>query len=146
MWMVFYAVLSVGLAMLAGLLIYGAYQRGKITGAPGVAGDFDNRRRHARRPLRIDAEVVAPGGARAAGQTRDLSVSGMFLLTGSPTPLEGECAIALLIVREGSPIRFNLRGRVVRAEATGLAFEFTTMDPECYENICYLVYYNAESQ
>lgn len=143
MWMVFYAVLSLGLAMLAALLIYGAWHRGKILPPPA---DIENRRRHPRLPVQIAAEAVAPGGARVSGQTRDLSVSGMFLVASASAPLAGECAITLLVARDGSPIRFSLRGQVVRAEAGGLAFTFTAMDSECYENLCYLVHYNAEAQ
>ena len=105
-----------------------------------------NRRRQRRVPIVVSAEVVTDAGLKLIGQTRDLSIRGVYIMQIQPLPMDSECSITILLETAGRPIRLALKGKVVRSEADSMALEFTAMTRECYENLQFVVAHNAAAQ
>lgn len=110
-----------------------------------VAAPDAQRRQFTRVPLKISAEMRIPDGRRVRGATRNLSLMGAYVIGDSLLAPLTECDMFLHIEgQQPRPVRLRLRGRVVRADSTGFAVEFTGMTRECYDNLCYILKYNAD--
>ncbi len=85
------------------------------------------RRRNIRLPLGAGVEChVDVGGARYVGPVRDLSMAGLFLLTGEQPGERGTCTAKIVFHGRYSDLEIeSLQGAVVRVEEDGFALAFT---------------------
>ena len=92
----------------------------------------------------VTFEVEATSGRRTLrGTSRDVSLKGAFMQCEAPFEVDTECEFTLLLPGPDEPVRISVAGRVVRAEASGMAVEFTELGMESYEHLKALVLYNA---
>lgn len=112
----------------------------------GEANDGRERRQDDRVPIKISAEIQADGCEPIHGQTRDLSPSGVFVVGGAALAKGVDCEIRLIMAGRNKPIRLSLRGRVARVNDEGMGVEFTAMNRECYDNLCYIIRYNQSGE
>lgn len=100
-----------------------------------------NRRRCARIPLKVSAELKTADGRQVLGETRDLSVMGAFLVAEERLPVGTEGALTLVITGGKGPIALTLTGKIVRHEDSGMGLKFTAMDRECHDNLKFVVHH-----
>jgi c-di-GMP-binding flagellar brake protein YcgR len=111
------------------------------------AATADERRRHKRFADEVkvryrDLEGIEPA---AWGETRDLSLGGLCLVSAGPVELGAHLALEVHIARETAPIL--ALGRVVRVseepeeEANAIGVEFLWIGEEDRANLCRLAKY-----
>src|SRR5262249_44082882 len=111
------------------------------TGPETPAGT--SRREFSRVGVRLEVVGVTVGGVRLAGTTRDLGLKSLFLVTDARGPPGTDCELCLLRGGPPAPLRLPVRGRVVRAEAAGLAIEFPELAWDSFQHLRQVVTYNA---
>ncbi len=85
------------------------------------------RRRNIRLPLGAGVEChLDVDGARYVGPVRDLSMAGLFMLTGERPAQAARCTAKIVFRGRYSDLEIeSLQGAVVRVEEDGLALAFT---------------------
>lgn len=71
--------------------------------------------------------------------THDISLHGLFLKTSQLLPMDTRCEIEISLSGSTSSMLFLARGMVCRHDATGMAVNFTQLDPDSYLHILNLV-------
>jgi PilZ domain len=98
-----------------------------------------DRREFSRVPKKLHVKVMAGDTTIDSGNTRDLSLKGLFLLTDRPLPVGTVCQLVLQLESSDSRVFMPAWGRVVRTEPAGMALEFTELGPECYHHLRNLI-------
>jgi hypothetical protein len=75
-------------------------------------------------------------------ETRDLSLNGVYVVSSATPKVGSECDVRITL-DEGTGVRVDARGRVVRVDERGFALGFTALDIESYHHLQKLVQYNA---
>ncbi len=95
----------------------------------------------------ISAEVVlaSPGGEMVMGMARDISVKGAYVLADLRLPERTACSMLLLAsLSDGSLHKIQVAARVVRADASGMALQFTRVSDAAFAGLRTLVLHKAE--
>ena len=81
---------------------------------------------------------------RVDGNTRDLSMRGLFVKTIEPFSVGIQCDIEIMLTGTTEKVVLTMRGTVVREESTGMAIYFDSVDLDSYAHLKKLVQYNAK--
>ena len=81
---------------------------------------------------------------RVDGNSRDLSMRGLFVKTGEPFSVGMQCDIEVMLTGTVDKVVLTMRGTVVRQEKTGMAVYFDSIDLDSYAHLKKLVQYNAK--
>lgn len=84
------------------------------------------RRGHERCAFDLAVTLTGPGGTQARGTSRDVSLGGVRLRGGQGLAPGTDCRVELAC----GGVRVVLRGRVARADADGIAVEYTWIDAD----------------
>lgn len=88
-----------------------------------------NKRRNFRIPLRLSGELAIDGQSNYLIETRDVSLTGVWL---DYAPRESEinkhCILTLFISDEGQPSAATFRGRIAYSGGQGCGFQFLAAD------------------
>lgn len=91
----------------------------------------EERRQHARRACRIEAQLtLADGSAGPPGTITDISLGGCYVEMLSPLPLGSDVTLAFLA--GGTPLRISCKVRSSQ-NGFGMGVSFTGMKPEDFE-------------
>lgn len=90
----------------------------------------------------LEVEITA-GDRRVVGETRDLSLSGIYLFGERSLPAGTPCRVMLFVGGRESGARIEASGRIARVDAYGLAVSFDTVDLDGYQHLKQLVLFNA---
>jgi hypothetical protein len=77
------------------------------------------------------------------GNSRDLSLKGIFIHTGEQIPIDTRCEVEVNLTGMTEQLNLYMQGRVVRKAPNGIAVEFDSMDLDSYTHLKNLVRYNA---
>jgi len=99
-------------------------------------------RRRSRRIVFTSAALLQHGdngSFEAQVDTRDISLHGLMLKTDARLPIETPCTIELHLSGSTSKMDVFIQGVVRRHEDTGMAIDFTHLDPDSFLHILNLV-------
>jgi hypothetical protein len=99
-----------------------------------MAGNMDGRR-FERRPVQARVEIRMPSGVLLEGQSRDLSLRGLWFSTDRSLPIGNRTQVRLCLETGIGRITITSQGRVVRDDDGGVAIEFTDMGTECEDSL-----------
>jgi hypothetical protein len=103
----------------------------------------DDRRECTRVPIKLQAKVIAGETVVASGDTRDVGLGGLFVVTDRPLPVGTRCQMILHLEGADRQVFLPAGGRVVRAEAGGMGVEFTELGPDCFHHLRRLILADA---
>jgi hypothetical protein len=89
----------------------------------------EDARRHPRYAVDVEANVVLSGGRRLSARTRDLSRSGICVITGEPLPMGNMLTVDLVLAFGGDAFSepLTLEARVVWCSNLGGTFQVGAM-------------------
>lgn len=103
----------------------------------------DNLRAFTRIATALATEVKGAGGT-AHGLTRDVALSGIFVVCPTPFPVGSTVSVVLLLGASLEEAHIAARGEVVRHEAGGMAIRFDELEGlESYDHLRNLVLLNS---
>lgn len=77
------------------------------------------------------------------GNSRDLSLKGMFVHTEEILEANTPCVIIIILSGGVKDIKLSINARVARVEAHGMGIVFDTMDLDSYTHLKNIVQYNS---
>lgn len=86
-----------------------------------------------------DAAIVAGGGHCFHGSLENISLSGLFIRTDQQVRLGEMDDIILPIPTISMPSGIKLKGTVVRLEENGIAYRISTIDPETFTHLKFIL-------
>jgi hypothetical protein len=102
-----------------------------------------NRRENIRVVFETTADLKFSDRIHAGCRTRDLSLTGIFII-GVEGCRQGEmCEVTLHLSGGSSDVRLAMRGEIVRTEPQGLALHFFEIDLDSFVHLKKILYYNA---
>jgi hypothetical protein len=101
-------------------------------------------RRYTRIPFNPTARLTFQGVTYFPCRIRDLSLSGMFVLSRFAASAGASCQVVLTQVGPGSDLTIRAEARIVRQEKDGVAIEFTSMRYDSYMFLKLLLLSEAE--
>lgn len=84
-------------------------------------------RRYERRPVQTRVEIRMESGVLVEGESRDLSLRGLWFATDRSIPVGNPTQVRLCLETDLGRITVVTWGRVVRDDEGGVAIEFTDM-------------------
>ncbi len=105
---------------------------------------YPHQRECTRIPIRLHVEIRSGDLAIRSETTRDISLKGVYVITGQRLPLGAPCAVILYPAGPRSDLQVELEGRVVRVDVAGIAVEFTGMSTDTYFRLKNLLLYSGE--
>ena len=105
----------------------------------------DNKRAKVRVDFktRIEIDFDTPS-IRLIGDSRNLSLRGIFVVTTENVPLNARCRVQIFLSGTIAPYSIKTEGTVVRKETGGIAINFDSMDLDSYTELKNIVRYNTE--
>jgi PilZ domain len=104
---------------------------------------FPHQRDFTRVPVHLEVEIQTAGMKLNSTETRDLSMTGLFVQASGRFSANEECQVTLFLRGAAEETRLTIRGKIVRVEKTGLAIQFLEMGPEEFGHLRNLVLYNS---
>ena len=106
---------------------------------------MDNRRKHMRLQISVDAEMKTSDNKIIKGTTKNISFSGVMIEFQEEPKIEpGEKCKISLIIQQNSNMEINFDCRVVHRTNSSLGFEFICLNGlDGYENFKNLLVYNS---
>ncbi len=80
------------------------------------------------------------------GDSRDISLRGIFLNTDDSLEIDSTCDIELLLAGAKDDIIISLSGHIVRKEEKGYAIFFDSVDLDSYTHLKNIIKYNSPSE
>lgn len=105
------------------------------------------RRKSSRIPYRTSADLKFTDSSFMDCETRDLSVSGAFVLGIKEQGKGEQCNVDLHLTGEASSLLLKMKGEVVRIEDDGVALQFLGVNLDCFyhlKNILYVHFVNPD--
>ena len=100
-------------------------------------------RKFSRVPFRVSAAVKS-GERRFQAEVENLSMNGMFLVTGEQLRMDEAVDITITLNGTSPEINVRLTGRVSRVAGNGIGFTFEKTDLESYTHLKNIVAYNCD--
>lgn len=102
------------------------------------------RRKHTR--VLFETQVILKAGNSeivTQGQTKDISIKGMFVTTDIKIPPQTPCEIELILTGSSTKLSLKMNGKIVFQDSSGLGVVFNTIDHDSYFHLKNLLMYNA---
>lgn len=100
-------------------------------------------RKFSRVSFQVDA-MIKTADRQFHGVVKDLSMSGMFMLTGEHLQLGDPVEITIILTGTSPEINVNFSGEVSRIDETGIGFTFKMMDLDSYTHLKNIIAYNID--
>lgn len=100
-------------------------------------------RKFSRVIFKVDATIKTKD-RQFHGDVKDLSMSGMFMLTGEQLPLGDPVDITIILTGTSPEINVEFSGEVSRIDENGLGFTFKKMDLDSYTHLKNIIAYNID--
>ena len=105
---------------------------------------MEEQRSRMRVNFQTTVELQTKDGRLLPSASRDLSLRGVFVMTGAQLPLGAPCQLTIQLTGGSSKTVFAAEGIVARQAPDGLGIEFTTMDTDSFFHLRNIVLYNSE--
>jgi hypothetical protein len=102
------------------------------------------RRKNTRVPFQTIADVVFNDKHYYDCATENLSVKGVSVLGITDHKIGETCELSLALNGSTSQLRLSMKGKVVRADAEGIALHFTEIDLDSFYHLKNIIYYNSD--
>ncbi len=104
-----------------------------------------------RNELRVDFTtkvfiMVGDQQTRYDGDSRDISLRGVFLNTEDPLEINSDCDIEIRLAGAQDDIILSLKGHIIRKEEKGYAIYFDSVDLDSYVHLKNIIKYNSPSE
>jgi hypothetical protein len=100
-------------------------------------------RKFSRVNFKVDA-TIKTAERQFHGDVKDLSMSGMFMLTGERLQQGDPVNITIVLTGTSPEIDVNFSGIVSRVDENGIGFTFKKMDLDSYTHLKNIVAYNID--
>lgn len=100
-------------------------------------------RKFSRVSFKVDA-TIKTAERQFHGDIKDLSMNGLFMLTGERLQLGDPVDITIILTGTSPEINVNFNGEVSRIDENGIGFNFKKMDLESYTHLKNIVAYNID--
>ena len=100
-------------------------------------------RKFSRVNFTVDASIKT-ADRQFRGDVKDLSMSGMFMLTAERLQLGHPVEITIVLTGTSPEINVNFSGEVSRIDENGMGFSFRKMDLDSYTHLKNIVAYNID--
>jgi c-di-GMP-binding flagellar brake protein YcgR len=100
-------------------------------------------RKFSRVTFKVDA-TIKTAERQFRGDVKDLSMSGMFMLTVERLQLGSQVDISIVLTGTSPEIDVNFNGEVSRVDENGMGFTFKKMDLDSYTHLKNIVTYNID--
>lgn len=100
-------------------------------------------RKFSRVNFRVDA-TIKTAERQFHGEVKDLSMSGMYMLTSEQLHLGDSVEITIILTGTSPEINVDFSGDVSRIDENGIGFTFKMMDLESYTHLKNIVSYNID--
>ena len=105
----------------------------------------ENKRAKVRVDFKTRIEIdVYSSAIRLIGDSRNLSLKGIYVVTAEEVPLNARCRVQIFLSGTAEPFSIVIEGTVVRKEPAGIAISFDSMDLDDYAELKNIVRYNTE--
>ncbi len=104
----------------------------------------EDSREFTRVSVNVEALIKTDAGTIEARRTRDLSMSGIFVLCNERLPENSKCEVSLILRGEAELLKVDIAARVQRVTEEGLGLEFFELGLESYRHLQNLILYNSE--
>lgn len=111
-----------------------------------VVPDKDERRKYSRVAFSTDIMVYLQVGSKtveAKGDSKDLSLKGIFVRTDDQFALDTTCEVQIYLTGSIDEIVLKINGRVARIGEGGVGIIFDSMDVDTYSHLKNIVNYNS---
>ncbi len=102
------------------------------------------QRRNMRSSISARAELRLHTGVLMEGNSRDISLTGIFIHTDRMLPVGNTCHLTVVLEGGASEFRIDTKGEVVRVDEDGIAVEFYEVALDSLQHLCKLLLYNAD--
>ena len=105
----------------------------------------DERRKHSRVGFETAIQIVLEADGRQInlqGNSRDLSLKGMFVSTNDSFSSGTKCAITVCLTGGVENIELLMNGTIARVSDAGMGIVFDSMDVDTYSHLKNIVHYN----
>lgn len=103
-----------------------------------------NSRKFSRVNFQVAAAVTA-AAQQIDGEVENLSMSGMFMVTGGQLQLGEPVDISIVLSGTTPGINVNIAGRVSRIVENGIGFSFEKIDIDSYTHLKKIITYNTDN-
>lgn len=106
----------------------------------------EDRRKHSRVGFTTAIQVTFETGENpfdVTGNSRDLSLKGLFVRTKTKFPCGVKCSIKAYLTGGVDKIELLMKGTIVRITDTGMGIVFDSMDVDTYSHLKNIVSYNC---
>jgi len=100
-------------------------------------------REFSRVQIGIEAEITSGELTIVSSETKNLSLSGAYVISENFLPRGRECQVTFSLGEGKGRERVEVKGRVVRVDDIGMAIEFLQIDIEGYHHLQNLIRFNA---
>jgi c-di-GMP-binding flagellar brake protein YcgR len=100
-------------------------------------------RKFSRVNFKVDT-TVKTAERQFRGDVKDLSMSGMFMLTGERLQMSEPVDISIILTGTSPEIEISFSGEVSRIDENGIGFTFKKMDLDSYTHLKNIVAYNID--
>jgi len=102
----------------------------------------DEKRRFARIPFRVKAEMTINSHIYSAATINNLSVGGCLLPVEADVETGTKCGLKVFLSGTNSELFVQVAGKVVRCEPGTVAIEFTTIEPDSLFHLHNIIRFN----
>lgn len=103
-----------------------------------------NRREFTRVGVQLQGKISWEELGDSQGQSRDVSMKGIYLACQNPPPIGAACQISLRLGELDCQLAIEVKGKVVRIDSKGIGVEFTEiLGIDSFDHLRNLVLYNS---
>ena len=92
---------------------------------------------------KIEARVASGDEIVIFGQTRDISLNGLYVICDERLPPGTSCRVILFLGESQNQLAIRTRGRITRVDDAGMGIEITEIPVESLDHMRKLVLYNS---
>ncbi|MGH7774906.1 MAG: PilZ domain-containing protein [Candidatus Binatia bacterium] len=100
-------------------------------------------REFTRAHVKIEARVASGNAIVIFGQTRDISLNGLYVICDERLPPGTSCRLTLFLGESENQLTIRARGRITRLDDSGMGIEITEIPVESLDHMRRLVLYNS---
>jgi hypothetical protein len=102
----------------------------------------EEKRRFNRIFFDVPVAVKVAGTTYMVHEVTNLGVGGCLLEIEADVPVSADCTIAIFVERKAKGLRIDVKGEVVRNDASGVAIKFKRMHPDSLSHLRNVVKYS----
>jgi hypothetical protein len=102
-----------------------------------------DRREFTRVRAHVEAQVSSDTPVLIAGEARDISLNGVYVLCDERLPAGTPCRVFLFLGESQEQLVIRANGKIARSDETGMGVELTGIPVDSFDHLRNLVLYNS---